>query len=197
MEARCLLHSNDHLQTLHKWGVLDLHWHSRAASGLAFPFHHLTCFQQSKQRLPPFPGTPSHLSGVATTYREWHCGDCHGACGRFEGPLLAGMGRCFLRRMGNRPMICSCWGGAAPRCLSATTTRVLGALWKICLPRGTDMRPEAAASEHPGRGVGSWPWMSPGLVVVAGHCCHRWYQFQVPGQHACFQQPPERPSGLN
>lgn len=93
--------------------------------------------------------------------------------------------------MGSRPTSRSCWGGAAPRCLSATTTRVLGALQKIT--QSQKVRPEAAASEHPGREAGSWPRTSTGPGMVAGRCCHRWHRSHTEVSTFACSSPPKAP----
>lgn len=41
---------------------------------------------------------------------------------------------------------------------------------------GLEVRPEAAACEHPGKELGFWPQPAPGAGMVAGCFCHRWLQ---------------------
>lgn len=83
---------------------------------------------------------------------------------------------------------CSCWGGAAPRGLSATTTRVLGALQKITQPQqdgrqGQSQLPVSILAGKWGPGPGhplAWGWWQGAAVTVP----HQ-------GQHASF--PPRFP----
>lgn len=105
---------------------------SSVGLGCSFPPPHLFSHRANSSSHPS-QATPDYLSSVAVTYRGWHHGDHHRACGRFAGTLLAETGQCFLERMGrDRPFPL---GRSCPHCLSATTTRVLGALQKITRPQ--------------------------------------------------------------
>lgn len=132
----CLPHSDAHLQTpCTSGGYPALTSVLESSVGLGFPFPppHTFSHRANSSSHPSWSQTSpqTHPSGVATTYQAWHCGDRHRDCSRLAGTPLTEMGRCFVGRMGSQLMTRSCWGGAAPCCLSATTTRVLGALQKI------------------------------------------------------------------
>lgn len=108
--------------------------------------------------VPALPTCPTPLSSVpqptAATYRERHHRDHH----RREHSLLRGVklskkGRCVLGRMWRQLTTCSCWGGAAPFRLSATTTRVLGALQKTAQPLGAEVNPHGVQGQQPQAGI--------------------------------------------
>lgn len=55
---------------------------------------------------------------------------------------------------------------------------------------GLELRPEAAACEHPGKEVEFWPWTATDAGMVAGCCCHRWLQSHTKVSMLASRSPP-------
>jgi len=152
--------------------TLDLHQRLRAVLALAFPFRHLACFLQSQQQLPPIPGPPNYPSGVTLLTER-------GIMETATEPAAGLPGRCWPRWDN------VFWGGWAggrravpagaelpPAVIGSNNPCPWSALKNNPAPVGLEVRPEPAASKHPGREVGSRPRTSTGPGPVAGCCCH-------------------------
>lgn len=144
-------HGDIHMEMPAAGGVLALWQCCRAVLGPAFPPN-----TRRGSSTPYLPYTPV-LSPTAYS--------CHlpraasqgpppqGAHSLLRGVKLSKKGRCVLGRMWRQLTTCSCWGGAAPFRLSATTTRVLGALQKTAQPLGAEVNPHGVQGQQPQAGI--------------------------------------------
>lgn len=118
-------------------GVLALWQCCRATLGPAFPPN--TQRGSSTSHLPYTPVLSPTASSCHLPRAASRGPPPQGTHSLLLGVKLSEKGRCVLGRMWRQLTTCSCWGGAAPFCLSATTTRVLGALQKTAQPQGAEV----------------------------------------------------------
>lgn len=196
----CPPHSNAHLQTPCVSGaLLDLHRHLRAVLDLAFPFLHLACIHQSRQRLPPIPGprttravwgplTKRDITGTALNL--WRI--CRDAACR-DGTVFSGADGKPAEARDELFLL----GRSCPSLLIGNNNPCpWSTLKNNPALGGLEVRPEAAVCEHPGKEVGSWPRTSTGAGMVAGCCCHPWLQSHIKVSMLAARSPLREPQDI-
>lgn len=114
---------------------------------------------------------------MGTTYQVWHHGVVTKRVADVQRCCLLGWDSVFWGGWEARNKLFLLGRSCSSRLISNNSPCPWSTLKNNPASRALEVRPEAAACEHPGKEVGFWPWTSTGAgMVVAGCCCHRWLQ---------------------